>query len=64
MRFRVVCLDGRPFIQEQEAALSVGNTFFHPPEEPGTHGFFKVTAVESSNEAGIDAVVRVERLDQ
>jgi hypothetical protein len=63
MRFRVVPSDGQPFDHEQDAPLSVGATFFHPPREPGTHGFFKVTAVEATDGDGVDAVVRADRLD-
>ena len=54
---------GEPFDHEQDAPLSVGATFFRPPREPGTHGFFKVTAVESSPDEGIEAVVRADRVD-
>lgn len=63
VRFRVVPSEGRPFIHEQDAPLIVGTTFFCPPREPGTHGFFKVTVVESSGEDRIDAVVRADRVD-
>jgi hypothetical protein len=43
--------------------LKAGATFFHPPREPGTHGFFKVTAIEPSDAQKVEAVVRVDRLD-
>lgn len=63
MRFRVIPSQGRPFEHEQDAPLKKGATFFHPPHEPGTHGFFKVTAIEPSEEHKVEAVVRVDRLD-
>lgn len=63
MRFRVVPLKGESFVHEQAEPLTVGTTFFSPPREPGTHGFFRVTAVEAVEESEIDAVVRAERVD-
>jgi hypothetical protein len=63
MRFRVVPSDGQPFLHEQDAPLKVGATFFTPPREPGTQGFFKVTAIEPGGEHDVDAVVRVHALD-
>jgi hypothetical protein len=63
MRFRVVPSDGQPFVHEQDAPLSVGATFFHPPQEPGTQGFFRVTAIEPSDGDPGETVVRVDRLD-
>jgi hypothetical protein len=63
MRFRVIPSQGQPFHHEQDSPLTVGNTFFHPPQVPATPGFFKVTAVESGDEPGTDAVVRVDQLD-
>jgi hypothetical protein len=63
MRFRVVPSQGEPFDHEQDEPLTIGATFFRPPREPGTHGFFKVTAVEPEDNDGVDAVVRADRVD-
>ena len=63
MRFRVIPSQGQQFDHDQDSPLSVGATFFHPPRDPGTHGFFKVAAVEPGDEHDVDAVVRVDRLD-
>ena len=63
MQFHVIPAQGKPFDHEQDVPLRVGVTFFHPPREHGTYGFFKGTAVESGEERGVDAVVRVDRLD-
>ena len=63
MRFRVVPLKEESFVHEQAEPLTVGTTFFSPPREPGTQGFFRVTAVEAVEESEIDAVVRAERVD-
>ena len=52
------------FVHEQAVPLTVGTTFFSPPREPGTQGFFRATAVEAVEESEIDAVVRVERVDR
>jgi hypothetical protein len=62
MRFRVMPSDGQTFVHEQDAPLREGATFFHPPREPGTHGFFRVKAIEPSGGPG-ETVVRVDRLD-
>jgi hypothetical protein len=62
VRFRVVPSGGEPFIHEQDKPLKAGDTFFHPPREPGTHGFFKVTAVESGDDE-TDSLVHVDRMD-
>jgi len=62
MRFHVVPSDGQSFVHEQDVPLTVGAMFFHPPREPGTHGFFKVTAVEAGDGSG-ETVVRVDRVD-
>jgi hypothetical protein len=43
----------------EDAPLSVAVTFFSPPREPETHGFVKVTAVDSD----VDAVVRADPVD-
>jgi hypothetical protein len=47
----------------EDAPLSVGVTFFSPPREPETHGFVKVTAVDSGDDADVDAVVRADPVD-
>jgi hypothetical protein len=64
MRFRVIPSQGQPFDHEQDAALTLGATFFHPPREPVTQGFFKVTAVEPGyDDEAVDAVVYADRVD-
>jgi hypothetical protein len=62
MRFRAIPSEGQPFDHEQEVRLTKGATFFHPPREPGTHGFYKVTSVEASDDQEVHAVVRVVRV--
>ena len=53
-----------PFDHDRDSPLDVGATFFRPPPEPGTQGFFKVTAVEPGGiDQDVDAVVRVDQLD-
>jgi hypothetical protein len=63
MRFRVIPSEGQPFDHEQDTPLKEGATFFRPPREPGTQGFYRVTRFESSDGQEIDAVVRVVRVD-
>jgi hypothetical protein len=50
---------GRSGMTPEDAPLSVAVTFFSPPREPETHGFVKVTAVDSD----VDAVVRADPVD-